>query len=289
MKFFNKKLGSVGNDMNNIEKIFYSVSNVILMIFALIWVFPLYWGLTSSFKTEQAMFATPPQLFPLNPSLMSFIELFRKTHSVRWFLNSTFVAVMTMIFVCIFSSMAGYAFAKLKFRGRNFLFYFMISTMMLPKYVLLVPLFRLMNTLGWFDSFAGLIIPELAAPFGIFMMRQFIQTLPNELTESARIDGCNEFTTFIKIILPLTKPAIAALAIFTFVRSWNDYMWQLIVTKSEMMKTLPLGVAGLQQENLIQYGQMMAGATLSAMPMILIFIIFQKYFTRGITLGAVKG
>ncbi|MEK3724468.1 carbohydrate ABC transporter permease [Paenibacillus sp. FSL H8-0034] len=260
-----------------------------LILCAIVWLFPFYWGITGSFKNEQAWFEMPPQLFPHDFSFNNYVELFRKTKTVQWFWNSLYVSVCTMLLVCTLSCMAGYAFAKLQFRGRDAIFYFMISMMMLPKYVLLVPLFRMIKDFGWFDTYTGLIIPELAVPFGIFLIRQFMVAIPGELMESAKLDGCNEFSTFWRIVIPLSAPAIAALAIFEFVKSWNDYVWQLIIVSSDKMKTLPLGVAGLQQENMIQYGQLLAGATLSALPMIIVFVAFQKFFTRGITVGAVKG
>jgi multiple sugar transport system permease protein len=263
--------------------------NIFLIVCAVLWLFPFYWGITNSFKTEQAMFAMPPEWLPLDWSLRNYEELFRRTSVMRWTLNSVIVSLSTMLLVCLFSSMAGYAFAKIRFVGRNAIFYFMICLMMLPKYVLMVPLFRLMLDFDWFDTYAGLIIPEVAVPFGVFMMRQFMVSIPSELIESARLDGCNEFSVYWRILIPLTTPALAALAIFEFVKSWNDYVWQLIIIKSDAMRTLPLGVATLQSENVVQYGPLMAGATLSALPMILIFVVFQKYFTRGITLGAVKG
>lgn len=265
--------------------------NTFLILSTIVWLFPFYWALSCSFKTEYEMFKIPPEWFPLKPTLDNYMELFAKTHALQWGFNSFFVAIVSMILVCIFGCMAGYSFSKLKFRGMGVMFTLMVASMMLPKYVLLVPLFRMMKNFSWLDKFEGLIIPEVAIclPFGVFMMRQFIHSIPNELVESGKIDGCNPMGIFVKIILPLTKPAMAALAIFTFVRSWNDFMWQMIVVKSNGMKTLPLGIAGLQQELLVQYSQVMAGAILSSLPLIVIFIIFQQYFTRGLTMGAVKG
>jgi len=265
------------------------IGNLFLFVCTLIWIFPFYWGVVNSFKTEQAMFEIPPQFFPKQFTWHNYVELFNRTLIFRWFVNSVVVSFITMLLVCVISSMAGYAFSKLRFRGRDQIFYFIISLMMLPHYILLVPLFRLMKSLGWFDSYLGLILPGLAVPFGVFLMKQFIQTIPSEIMEAARIDGCNEFLIFTKIVVPMALPAIGSLAIFEFVKSWNDYVWQLIVISSDEMKTLPLGVAGLKQETVIQYGQILAGATLSALPIIVIFIAFQKFFTKGITLGAVKG
>jgi multiple sugar transport system permease protein len=268
---------------------FRQTGNIFLLACALLWLFPFYWGIISSFRTEQAMFAFPPKLFSLDLNVDNYVQLYKRTMLGRWLFNSVYISLSTMVLVVLFSTMAGYGFAKLRFPGRNIIFFAMLSLMMLPKYVLLVPLFRLMNQLHWYDTYAGLIIPELAVPFGVFLMRQFIQAIPNELMESARLDGCNELSAFIRVVVPLVKPAVAALAIFEFVKAWNDYVWQLIMTKSEHLKTLPLGVAGMQQDNLPLYGQMMAGAALSALPMIVVFVLFQKFFTRGITLGAVKG
>ncbi len=263
--------------------------HLLLIVLTIVWVFPFFWGVTGSFKTERDMFASPPVFFPKYFMMDNYIDLFSKTEVPRWMMNSFIVSLSTMALVCLFSSMAGYAFSKLRFRGRDFIFFFMISLMMIPHYIMLVPLFRMMKELNWLDTYIGLVVPQAAVPFGVFLMRQFIQTIPQELMESARLDGCNEFMTFRRIIVPLTGPAIAALAIFTFVHSWNDYVWQLLTISSESMLTLPLGVATLQQELNVHYGQLMAGSTLSALPMIVIFIIFQKYFTRGITLGSVKG
>lgn len=263
--------------------------NTFLLVCALVWLFPFYWAVMGSFKTERSIFAIPPEFLPTPFTFNNYIQLLRRTNTLQWFTNSMVTSLSVMVLVCILSSLAGYAFAKLRFRGRDAIFYLMISTMMLPHYVLLVPLFRLMKTLGWLNTYAGLIFPEIALPFGVFMMRQFIKSIPTEIIEAARIDGCSEFGIFARMIVPLTKPALGALAIFAFQRSWNDYMWHLIVVSSDNMKTLPLGIAGLQQETMIHYGQMMAGATLSALPLIIVFILFQSYFTRGLTLGAVKG
>lgn len=265
--------------------------HLFLIVCAVLWLFPFYWALVSSFKTEQQMFQIPPIWFPLDATWFNYVDLIERTKVIQWTFNSFYVSLAATCLVCLIGCLAGYAFAKMRFRGRDIVFYMMIATMMLPKYVLLVPLFRLMKTFGWFDTYTGLIVPEAASalPFAIFLMRQFIYSIPSELFDAAKVDGCSEIGIFTRIVVSLTKPALAALAIFTFVRAWNDYMWQLIVTNSDAMKTLPLGIAGLQLENVVVYGRVMAGAMLSALPMILVFVVFQKHFTRGLTLGAVKG
>jgi multiple sugar transport system permease protein len=185
--------------------------------------------------------------------------------------------------------MGGYALAKKKFPGRQLLFWCFIIAMALPKQVVMIPLFTILAKLNWINSYKALILPAVAWPFGVFLMKQFSQGVPGELLEAAKIDGCSELRIFWSIVVPLVKPGIGALAIFTFISSWNDYFMQLILIRSKTMVTLPLGVALLQSEFTTNYGSIMAGATLASLPMIIIFIAFQKYFTQGITMGAVKG
>lgn len=223
-------------------------------------------------------------------TLDNYVFLFQNTMALRWFFNSAYVAAASTLLICVLSAMAGYAFAKIRFAGSSLIFAAMISTMMLPKYVMLVPLFQMMRDLGWFNTYSALIFPELGWAFGVFMMRQFIAAIPTELIEATRIDGASELRIFTQIILPLTKPALAALAIFSVVRVWNDFMWQLIVISADKMKTLPLGVAGFaSQAGIVEYGVMMAGSALASLPIIVLFLCFQNFFTRGITVGAVKG
>ena len=180
-------------------------------------------------------------------------------------------------------------FAKKTFPGSNVIFYLYIASMMVPVQVTLVPLFLIMTSLGFQDTYADLILPAIAGPFGVFLMKQFISTLPTELIEAAIIDGCGEVQTFGRVILPLAKPGLAVLGIFTFMGQWNQFLWPLIITNSANMRTLPVGLALLQEELPMQYGLLMAGATYAAIPMIVIFFMFQRYFLRGITVGALKG
>lgn len=260
----------------------------IVIILALLFLFPFYWMVTNSFKSLFVAISIPPEWFPKEPILDNYITLF-KSNTFRWLLNSIIVSAGTTILVLLTSSMAGYSLAKKEYPGRNQIFWMFVAVMTLPKQVLLVPLFILMRQLNLFDTYTGLIVPAVGWPFGIFLMKQFTQTMPTELLQSADIDGCNEWQKFVKIVLPLVKPGLGALAIFTFMSSWNDYFWQLIMIKRTTMKTLPLGVAGFQEEFNNNYGIMMAGSTLASLPMLTVFLLFQKYFTQGITLGAVKG
>lgn len=267
------------------------VGNIVVWVSAFLCLFPFYWALTSSFKTERAVFSIPPQWIPEEPTIEAYVNLYRRTNLGQWTFNSFFVSIMTVLLICVFACMAGYAFAHIPFKGKKLVFSVCIAMMLLPKYVMLIPLYRLVDALGWMDTYQGLIIPEVASalPFGIFMVRQFMIGIPKEIFESARIDGCGQIRIFASMALPLSKPAIASLGILMFVRSWNDYMWQLIVVSSDSMRTLPLGLASLQSETVKIYSQILAGAMVSAVPLILVFILFQKHFVRGVANGAVKG
>lgn len=260
-----------------------------LYIVALLLLFPIYWMYMGSFLTDTNIARVPPMLFPQKLYFGNYVELFRSAPTLRWFLNSVFVSAATSFLIVLISSMAGYSFAKKKFFARDIIFYSLVFTMMIPRQILIVPLFKIVHELNMFNTLRGLIIPALGWPFGIFLMKQFMVTLPTELMESAKIDGCNEIGIFLRIMLPLAKPGLGALAIFSFISSWNDYMWQLLIISSKILKTLPLGVATMQEEFSARYGLLLAGAGLASLPMIIVFLMFQKYFTKGLTLGAVKG
>ncbi|MGQ9904200.1 MAG: carbohydrate ABC transporter permease, partial [Anaerolineae bacterium] len=189
----------------------------------------------------------------------------------------------------LFDALAGYAFAKRVFPGRELLFALLLSTLMVPIHVTLIPLYLISRSLGLMDSLLGVILPGTANVFGIFLMRQYIKTLPTEMEEAARIDGCSEPRLFWEIILPLCKPAMAALAIFTFVRYWNDFLWPLIILNRPQNYTLTVGVANLQAEFMTDWGVIFSGAAMAALPMIIFFLAFQKYFIEGVRMGALKG
>jgi multiple sugar transport system permease protein len=261
---------------------------VTVFFFAALFLFPFYWMVSSAFKVQMVAISIPPEWFPKEPTLAN-LQLLGRLPVGRWFFNSILVALTTTFLVCATSAMAGYSLAKKVFPGRDLIFWIFVAVMTLPKQVILVPLFIMMRKLNLFDTYPGLILPAVGWPFGIFLMKQFTQTLPSEILQAAAIDGCSEIQKFTKMVLPLVKPGIGALAIFTFMSCWNDYFWQLIMLKSTLMKTLPLGVAGMQEEYGTNYGLLMAGSALASIPMITIFLVFQKYFTQGITMGAVKG
>lgn len=270
--------------------IFNIVSMIFLAFLTLFFIFPFYWIATGAFKIQKVAIAIPPEWFPVNPTLDNF-KILLQPLTLRWFFNSVFVAFSTTMLVLVSASLAGYALAKKNFPGSKMIFALFIAAMALPKQVILIPLLRFITEIGWMDSYKALIIPAVGWPFGVFLMKQFSHAIPTELLESAEIDGAGEIRKFWNIALPIMKPGIGALAIFTFMSSWNDYFTQLVFTNSETMKTLPLGVATLAQsaEYSLNYGLLMAGALLASLPMIIMFLSFQSFFTQGVTVGAVKG
>lgn len=270
--------------------IFKIISWIILIGMTVFFIFPFYWIASGAFKLQDVAISIPPEWFPAHPTLENFSSLAGK-NTLRWFFNSVFVSLSTTLLVCITASLAGYALAKKKFPGAKIIFTIFVAAMALPRQVILIPLLNLITEAKLMDTYYALILPAVGWPFGVFLMKQFSHAIPKELLESARIDGCGEFKTFINIALPIIKPGIGALAIFTFISSWNDYFTQLIFTNTEKMQTLPLGLAALaqKQEFSSDYGLLMAGALVASLPMILIFVCFQNYFTQGVTLGAVKG
>lgn len=257
---------------------------------SLISLMPIYWMITGSFKVQHDAIAYPPELFPSHPTPANWEKLLVGMPTPRWLLNSFIAASGVALLGVITSTLAGYAFGKKRFPGQNLLFWLLLLTMMLPKQISLIPLFIMMRDLKWFDTYFALIIPYAAYPFGIFLVKQFMQGIPNDLIDAAKIDGASELGVFWHVVLPLTKPAVGALAIFAFMFGWNDYIWQLVVTNQQTMLTLPVGVSKLVAGwGTIDIGVGMAGATLAFIPMLIIFLLFQDYFVKGITVGAVKG
>ncbi|MEN2768661.1 carbohydrate ABC transporter permease [Ornithinibacillus xuwenensis] len=217
-----------------------------------------------------------------------FKRLFQQNNMGMWFINSLYIGVVVTIGVLLFDSMAGYVLAKKKFPGRNFIFWLIISTMMIPSQVTLVPMFIMVRDLGLMDTHWALILPDLSMVFGVFLMRQFMFSIPDELLEAAKIDGASEWKTYWRIVLPLARPGLAALGIFTFMNVWNSFLWPIIVLNSAELYTLPVGLKTLQDANLADFKLLMSGAAIAAIPMIIVFILFQRHFVKGLTLGGVK-
>ncbi|WP_135556990.1 carbohydrate ABC transporter permease [Paenibacillus cymbidii] len=268
-----------------------TVQRAILYLCSLFFLWPFYWMVIGSFKNLQVSLQIPPEWFPLHPTFDNFRILLTDFPTLRWLGNSLFISTVCTVMVLTVSLLAAYSIAKLRFKGASIVFGTMVAAMTIPHTVLFIPLFKLMNQLSLTNTLWGALLPLVGWPFGVFLLKQFIQTLPGELMEAGRIDGCGEFQLFTSIIVPLAKPGLGVLAIFTFVNSWNDYVWQLIILTKRSQYTLPVGVKIAQQvtEFGINYGVAMAGAVFATGPILIIFLYFQKYFTKGITLGALKG
>lgn len=267
----------------------HSILYIVLIITSLAMLIPFYWMVITSLKTEANAFSNPPQWWPHPMTFSHYAEVFRIIPNFgRYFLNSIIVSVSITLGQIFFDTLAAYGFAKLKFPGRDTIFFLFLMSMMVPSQINIIPMYKMMGSLHWLDTYWALIVPKLTGVFGIFMMRQFILSIPNELLDAARIDACSEFRIFLKIILPLSVPGIATLAIFTFMGAWNDFLWPQIMTSSDLMYTLPVGLAQLQSKNTSNWTQIMAGTVLSALPLILLYLSMQDKFVEGMTAGAVK-
>ena len=261
----------------------------VLVPVAVVALFPFYWMLTTALTPRAAAIRVPPTLFPLDATPANFVALFEQAPVLLWAFNSLVIASAIMLGHILFDSMAGYAFARKRFAGKALFFTLIVASLMIPVHVTLVPRFILITEMGLANNLLGVIAPSIADVFGIFLMRQFMQSLPKELEEAARVDGANEWQVFWKIVVPLSRPAIATVAIFSFVGAWNAFLWPLIVLSSRELLTLPVGVALLQQEFSTNIGLQMAGAVVGAVPMIVLFLVFQRHFLEGVRVGALKG
>ena len=262
---------------------------LVLVIGLIAMIAPFLWMLSTSFKSTKAIFRFPPDWIPAQPTLAHYQKLFETLDFLTPFKNTVIVAVSITFLSLLICSMAGYAFAKFRFPGRDKLFIGLLGTLMVPGQITMIPVFLLLNKLRLLNSYPGLILPGLASAFSIFFMRQFIRTIPDELLEAARIDGASERYIFFKIVLPLCKPALATLGIFNFTGSWNSFLWPLIIASSEKMYTLPVAIANLGGQYQTDYGLQMAGAVVVIVPIIIVFLFAQKYFIKGITLSGLKG
>lgn len=261
-----------------------------LLVGAVVALFPVFVMVTASFKSLAEVMRIPPQWLPEQLTLKNFREVFRQQPLYgRYFVNSAVVAIITVVSVLLTSSMAGYALAKFHFRGRNLIFLFILSTMMIPFEIRMVPLYVMVSDWHLTDTYIGLALPGLVGAFGIFLMRQFIASIPNDLMDAARIDGASEPGIFVRIILPLTKPALSALAIFTLVSSWEAFLWPLLIVNAESMRTLPLGLALFAGRYLQRLDLQMAASVLTVLPMVIVFFVLQRRFVEGITLTGLKG
>ncbi len=256
---------------------------------ALVMILPLIWMITTSVKDEQAVFSFPIQWIPTPLHPDNYARAYNFVPWAQYYLNSIFVALSHVVLALTFCSLAGFGFAKYRFPGRTVCFVVVLSTLMIPFQVIIVPLFIVTKQLGWLNTYAGLIIPGAVGAFGIFLMRQFLTTLPDELFAAARIDGASELRLFWGIAMPLSRPALAALAIFTFTGSWDSLLWPLIVTTKVSLRTLPLGLALFNSEYGNDYTGLMAATTAATVPVVLLFALLQKQFVQGIVMTGLKG
>ena len=250
---------------------------------------PYAWMLSSSFKPNVEIFSATVQFVPAQPILSNYTEAVARQPVGRAILNSVIVAGAETLAVVLTSVFVAYPFARLRFPGRDVLFLAILGTMMIPSQATMIPSFMLIKWFGWVDTYQGLIVPRIMSPLGIFLMRQFLQTLPRELDEASRIDGCSRLQTLRLVLLPLMGPAVATLAIFTFTASWNEFFWPLIVVQSNEMRTIQLLIAAMKQAEIADWGVIMAVVTLSVVPTVVVFVLLQRYFVRGIAMSGLKG
>jgi multiple sugar transport system permease protein len=250
---------------------------------------PYVWMVISSIKPIDEIQSYPPSFYVHHPTITPYKELFYLLPMARYLLNSFFVATTVTLCNVFFCSLAGYAFAKHKFFGRDKIFLLLLSTIMIPYQVNLIPGFIIVKNLGWLNSFNALIIPNIAMAFGVFLCRQYIMSIPSDLIDAAKIDGCSEFTIYRLVILPLIKPVLATLAIFTFLSQWNSFVWPLIVIHTSSMRTVPLAVSVLDSQFGANFVMVMAGATVVTLPVLIVFLSLQKYIIQGITITGLKG
>jgi multiple sugar transport system permease protein len=260
-----------------------------LLVGCVLAVLPMIWMVSASLMQTGAANQYPPRLFPETFTFEHYRALFTRLNLGRYLLNSAFVATTVTVTSLLINSMAGYAFAKLRFRGRDRTFRFLTLGLVIPVQVSMLPLFLLLREMGLINTYWGVIIPGLASIFGIFLIRQYALSIPDDLIDAARIDGASEFRIYWSIILPVVRPILATLAIWTFLSTWNDFMWPLIVLSDDSMFTLPVALANLSGERVQDTELMMAGAVLTTLPVMLVFIFLQRYYVEGITMGSVKG
>lgn len=266
------------------------VVGLIGILLSLVYLVPLYWMIEGSFTTATNTLKVPPSPLPSPATLDNYQDLFGFRDTLRWLFNSILVSSVVAVGSTVTSTMAGYVLAVKKFPGRAIAFWTVIAGMALPNATILIPLFLIMRDLGWIDSYPAMIVPLIAFPFGVFLVRQFSASLPSSLFDAAKLDGANEYQIFRYVAAPLLRPASAAVAIFSFMGAWSDYIWQVVIINSDEKKTLPVGIATvIRGYDSLNVGLLMAGATVAFIPMLIVFMVSQRSFRKGITLGAMKG
>lgn len=265
------------------------IKYTILSLGAIVVLYPFFWMFGSSFKSYQEIFTYPPTLIPVEPTINTIVELFSEHNFSRYMFNSFFVAVTTTFAALIFHSMAAYALARLRFPGRNLLFIYTLSTLMIPIYAIIVPRYIIISQLGWVDTYAGLIIPAIPHAFGIFALRQFLMGIPKELEEAAQIDGASKIRIFFTVILPLSKGILVTLGVLFFIVNWDAFIWPLIATTSDNMKLIQVAIASFIDQQNPQWHLVITAAAVTSIPSLIIFLSLQRYIVEGIKTTGVKG
>lgn len=262
---------------------------IVLVFGGLVMIVPFAWMVSTSLKSGEYVLSMPPQWIPNPATLDSYRRIFELYPLGRMLFNSLLVAGLTTLGQLVTCSMAAYAFARLKFRGQNLVFLLYLATLMVPFQVTITPLFIMMRIFGWINTYQGLILPGVFSAFGTFLLRQAFMTIPTEYEEAAYMDGASPLTIFLKIILPLSKPALATLSVFAFMGSWNAFMWPLFIVREETLMTLPVGLATLQGRWLTEWNLVMAGTVITVLPMLLLYLVAQKYLVQGYVMSGLKG
>jgi len=265
------------------------VVNALLLLLAVLSLAPLLWMLSVSFMQPGEAGRFPPPLWPSQVGLQNYRELFLRVGMGRFLFNSFLISTCVMLISLLLNTLAGYAFAKLRFKGRDRTFRTLLAAVVIPAQVAMMPLFLMLKQLGLVNTYMGAIVPGMATIFGIFLVRQYARTIPDELLEAARIDGASEWRIFFQIVLPALKPILVTLAIFSFLGAWNDFMWPLIVLSDQSLQTLPVALASLSREHVMDYELMMAGSVVTVLPVLLLFLLLQRYYIQGLLVGSVKG
>ena len=261
---------------------------LVLVAGALVMVFPLYWMLVTAISPQSELLSGDLRFWPSSPTWDNVSRAWNAQPWSQWYVNSTAIAVVSVVITVAINLVAGFVFAKYRFPGRNLLFLLILSTLMIPVQVVMLPQFRIVADLGWLDSYWAVIIPRLAEPLGLFLARQFMLAIPDELLEAARVDGAGPVRTFRNVVLPLCGPLVAVLVILTFMYRWNEFAWPLIVLKDADLYTVPIGLAFLQGQYSTDYSGLMAMALLSTVPVLVVFAVFQRYFVEGIARSGLK-
>jgi len=262
---------------------------IIAMIIGITAFLPFLWMISASVMPSGEANSYPPKFFPNEFDFSHYVELFSRLNLAKYFINSLIISIGVTFFSLFLNSMAGYAFAKFRFRKKNSLFNFLLSSMIIPGQVTMLPVFLILKNLGLINTYWSIIIPGMASIFGIFLIRQFALSIPDSLIEAAKMDGATEFQIYSRIILPLTQPILVTLGLFTFMGTWNDFLWPLIVMTDSNMYTMPVALANLMGEHVQDTELMMAGSVITIIPVLVVFLALQKYYIRGIMMGSVKG